>query len=473
MKGSPLLHNTTLASLGAIGQGIANLITVVYLARVLHPTRYGVFSYTWAIIGILGILTSLGLPTLLTRQLSRADDRTPALGYGLSMLGLLSVLVTIMFVAAVQVIPGLYRYHMVFDLWALLVLVNGINPRWVYTGLQQLWVSSVGDTATSVTRLALTVWLVHGPADLRRAVAITVLATALPVAGEMIWLRRHVRFRWQWISLHDGWSAIRQALPLGVTSFVSILYSGIDTWILHVYVGSRAVGIYSAAYRPVIFLTTFSGIYFNLTYPILSRLTLRDRPLTQRVIQLSGIAVLALVLPMGIGTDVVANALMRQAFGTTYVASGLVLSVLIWSWGLGIVRDTFSTPLVAGNQEVVFARVFGIAGVINAGLMFYVVRWGPVGTASALVITQALLLIFCVVAVRRLVPHPINLKTDGVYVLKIGVNSLVMGACVWLIRPHVSVELAILAGIVVYAGLTWITRSVPWQEVWDTIHMAP
>jgi O-antigen/teichoic acid export membrane protein len=473
MRIRTVTQNATVTTVAVLVQGTVNLITVVYLARILHPTTYGVFSYTWAIIGIVGILTYLGLPTLFTRQLSRAEDQTSTLSYGISLIGLLSVLVTIVFVAAVQVIPGLYRYHFVFDLWGLLVLVNGINPRWIFSGLQQLWVSSFADTATSIIRLALTVWLVHGPTDLGRAVVITVVASALPVAIEIVWLRRVVPFRVTWVPVQEGWRAIQQALPLGITSFVSILYSGIDTWILHVFVGSRAVGIYSAAYRPVIFLSTFSAIYFNLTYPILSRLTVRDRPLTERVIQLSGLSVLAIVMPMGIGTDLVANALMRQAFGISYVASGLVLSVLIWSWGLGILRDTFSTPLVAGNHEVVFARVFGIAGVINAGLMFYVVRWGPVGTASALVVTQALLLILCAMAVRRLVPHPVNLKSDGIYVLKIVVNSLVMGACVWLIRPHIPVELSILVGIVVYAGLTWVTRSVPWQEVWDTIHMAP
>lgn len=470
---SDLFRNTTISTLSTVVQGVANLLTVVYLARSLYPQAYGVFSYTWAMVGMVGVLTYLGLPPLLTRRLSRDHDPTVTISYGVSFVGVLSLNVTLGFLVAVQLVPGLYRYHDSFDLWGLIILINGINPQWIFSGLQQLWVASLGGLVGTILRLGLTLWLVHGPGDLNRAVGVTVFATAIPVLGEMIWVRRHVRFSLDWIPPKEIWTTIRSALPLGVTSFVSILYSGVDTWILHVFVGSRAVGVYSAAYRPITFLVTFSAVYFNLTYPILSRLTVQDRPLAQRVVQLASLSIFAIVMPMGVGTDVVAGPLMRQAFGSSYAASGLVLSVLIWSWIFGILRDTFSTTLIAGNGEVLFAKIFAVTGFVNAGLMWYCVRWGPVGTAAALAMTQGLLLVACLFAVRRVVPHPMQWTVQGRYALKIMLNSGIMGVTVWLVRPYVPVEVTILVGIVVYAGLTWITKAIPWREVLATLHLAP
>lgn len=470
---SGLVRNTTISSLSTVVQGVANLLTVVYLARRLDPQAYGVFSYTWAIVGMVGVLTYLGVPALLTRRLSRDQDPTATVSYGVSFMGVLSLTVALGFLVAVQWVPGLSRYHAVFDLWGLIILINGVNPQWIFSGLQHLWVASLGGLIGTILRLGLTLWLVHGSGDLNRAVGVTVFATAVPVLGEILWVRRYVRFCLGWIPLKELWTTVRSAFPLGVTAFVSILYSGLDTWILHIFVGSRAVGIYSAAYRPVVFLSTFSAVYFNLTYPILSRLTVQDRPLAQRVVQLAGLSVFAIVMPMGIGTDVVAGPLMRQAFGSAYAASGLVLAVLIWSWVLGILRDTFSTTLVAGNGEVLFAKIFALTGFVNAGLTLYCVRWGPVGTAVALAMTQGLLLVACLFAVRRVVPHPLQWSTQGRYLLKILLNSGLMAVAVWLVRPYVPVEVTILVGIVVYASLTWLTKALPWQEVLATVRMAP
>jgi O-antigen/teichoic acid export membrane protein len=140
---------------------------------------------------------------------------------------------------------------------------------------------------------------------------------------------------------------------------------------------------------------------------------------------------------------------------------------------LGILREVFSTALVAGNGEKLFAKIFGGTAFLNAGLMLYCVRWGPVGTAAALVITQGVLLVVCVFAVRRVVTHPVQWNTQARYAMKILLNSAMMGGAVWVIRPYVPVEVAILVGMMIYAGLTLATKAVPWREVLATVRMVP
>ncbi len=459
--GSTLLSNAAISTFATLLQGAANLATVVYLARALAPTAYGVFSYTWAFTALFGFLTILGIPPFLTRQLSRqTGDVSEVISYGISLTAGLSVMVMVFFVLSVQTIPGLVDYHLLFDCWSLIFLQLGLNPQWIFSALQRLWIPMTLNVAGAVLRLGFTLWLVHSPADLYTAVVVTVATLVATVIAQMVWLYHLVPYRLVRISWTKGWRTIRDSLPMGVMSFVGVLYTGVDTWILHAVIGSQAVGYYTAGYRPIIFLLMLSSVYFNLAYPFLSRFIIKDPTKAREFLRLATLVMLSIVLPVAFGGDVVANSLMRIAFGLRYVTSGPVFAVLIWSWSVSLMRDVFSTALIARNHEKMFAKLFALSGVINVLLMLVLVRWGPVGTAGALVITQILLLVLNVVMVQRLGIFSLESSLLIPFV-KVLANSVAMTAIVWIIRPYVPLWVDIGAGLVSYGGLTFIDRALP------------
>ena len=466
-KNNAFLGNATISTMTTMLQGLANLITVIYLARTLAPTAYGTFSYTWAFTVIFGFLTSLGIPIFLTRQLSRdADHATDIVSYGITLMIWMSLVVMIFFMIAVQIIPGLVHYRVLFDWWSIIFLQMGLNPQWIFSALQRLWIPMTINFGGTVLRLGLTIGLVHSPRDLVVAVIVTVSTLVVPLIVEFVWLHRLVKYRlirFPWIR---GQRTILQSLPMGVISFVGVLYTGVDTWILHSVIGSRAVGYYTAGYRPISFLATMSGIYFNLAYPLLSRFIFKDFIKVRNFLRLATLVMLTVVLPAALGGDVVATALMRDAFGFRYISSGPVFAILIWSWSLSLLRDVFSTALVAGNHERTFAKLFASSGVINLGLMLILVRWGPVGTASALVITQGLLLVLNIWTVQRF--HIFSLDYSLLKPLgKIMMNSGAMAVTVWVIQRYVALWIDIVVGILLYMGLTMLTRVFPLKTLYE------
>lgn len=456
-----LLSNATISTFATLLQGAANLATVIYLARALAPAAYGVFSYTWAFTALFGFLTILGIPTLLTRQLSRRVEQAgEVISYGITLTAWLSMIVMGLFFVSVQIIPGLAQYHLLFDWWSLIFLQLGLNPQWIFSGLQRLWIPMTVNVAGAILRLGFTLWLVHSPSDLYVAVAVTVATLMASVMGELIWLYRLIPFRLISISWAKAWRTIRDSLPMGVISFVSILYTGVDTWILHAIIGSRAVGYYTAGYRPIIFLLTLSAVYSNLAYPLLSSFIVQEPTKAREFLRWATLVMLSVVLPVAFGGDVVATSLMRTAFGFRYVASGPVFAILIWSWSLSLMRDVFSTALIAGNQEKIFAKLFALSGVVNVLLMFILVHWGPVGTASALVVTQALLLVLNVVTVHRLRIFSLE-RSLLIPFIKVLVNCVGMAIIVRIIQSYVPLWGDIGVGMVSYGGLTIIDRALP------------
>ncbi len=465
-SGNTLWSNSVVSTGTTLLQGLANLAIVIYLARVLGPTIYGVFSYTWAFTGLFVFLTVLGIPPFLTRQLSRRmENAREVISYGISLMAWMSVVVMILFALSVQIIPSLGHYRLLFDWWSLIFLQMGLNPQWIFSALQRLWIPMTLNFGGAVLRLGLILLLVHSSRNLASAVIVTVTTLAVPLLVELVWLHRLVAFRFIRFSWRQGWRTIRESLPMGVISSVTVLYMGMDTWILHAVMGSEAVGYYTAGYRPIIFLMTLSTVYFNLAYPLLSRFIMQDASKVRNFVRLTLLVMLAIVVPAALGGDVVAHALMRDAFGFRYNPSGPVFAVLIWSWSISLMRDIFSTALIASNHEKMFAMLFGLAGTINVLLILVLVHWGPLGTATALLMTQALLLGLNVIMVQRLGIFSLE-RSLLIPFVKVLVNSLAMAAIVWVIRPYVPLWVDIGAGLVSYGGLTLIDRALPLQMLY-------
>ena len=57
----------------------AGLLVGVWLARYLGPEQYGWLSYAAALVGTVGVVTSLGLNAVVVRELVRHPDSAPAL----------------------------------------------------------------------------------------------------------------------------------------------------------------------------------------------------------------------------------------------------------------------------------------------------------------------------------------------------------------------------------------------------------
>ena len=224
--GSTLWRNSLMSTGTTLLQGFVNLATVMYLARVLAPTGYGVFSYTWAFTALFGFLAYLylGVPPLLTRQLARnTKDAKEQVSYGVTLMVWLSGTVMLLFVISAQIIPVLMHYRMLFDWRSLIFLQAGLNPQWIFSSLQSLWIPMSVNFAGALLRLGFLILFVHSPTDLRAAVVLTVTTLTLPLVVEFVWLCQLLSFRFVCFSWTKGLRTIRESLPMGIIAFVTIL----------------------------------------------------------------------------------------------------------------------------------------------------------------------------------------------------------------------------------------------------------
>ena len=470
MRRKGLASNFSRLSASTTIQSVLGFITVVYLARILGPKVYGLYNYTWTLPLLFLIITQLGIPTWVTRQAASLKDveRTQRVQDAWNIMFWLGIMTTMGFIGMTIVLPMPALTKTLLLLWSSLLLQNSINPLWIYALDEQLTIPAIGIIIGAALRLIGTVFLVRTQGQITLAIVIAMTALWIALIGSIGYLVLHHRLK---LPRWPGWKAIgitiRHSRVFASLGAVSVLYSGIDIIILRHFSTLTQVGFYSVAQRPIVFLWSFVVSFLHTFYPVAGRMAQENiqklEHLTANILRM----VLIVIVPIVIGTLVVAKPVIISLFGKPYQASAVPLMLLVVAWALSAIREVFAISLLSTFGEKLYLRGVLIGGIVNLLAMLGFVRWGATGLALALALSQGFVMIYTGWALRRKFRRIVfPWKTGGIAVF----NSLVMAFIVYKLLPFSSVWVIIGIGIVVFAGLAVITRLLTWADILAIMH---
>jgi O-antigen/teichoic acid export membrane protein len=132
---------------------LIGMFTSIYIARVLSPVHYGEYSVILAVIGMFQVFASLGMPTTITREVSRNQERSKLIflaSFRVFTFGFLAasmLLVVYLFTAAMSLsllmIILLVSSLAAQSLWSLFENVAFGMQRMEFSGLINLTVTSL------------------------------------------------------------------------------------------------------------------------------------------------------------------------------------------------------------------------------------------------------------------------------------------------------------------------------------------
>ncbi|MCY0880869.1 MAG: oligosaccharide flippase family protein [Firmicutes bacterium] len=472
MSFSKMLGISTILS---VLTGGVNFFILVRLARVLGPSSYGMFSYTWTVTGIFAVFVSWGIPSWLMREWARRDpsERADLIAHGMQATLRIGTVMWLLFIAATFVVPSLAAHRLLFWIWSIILWQAAINLCWVFIADRRFAWVQWGIFFSAVLRAALILWGVTSPAMIVRAVIITAVLSVMPTIANVLLVRRWIAWRWIDFSWQDTWRLLRVSMPMSVMTLVGPLFMGMDTWFLQIFDGSRAVGYYTVASRPIVFLSLFTYAAFRLLYPVANRLVRDDRrPQKLPVfVQYTLWGLGAWVLPILGGGAILSEEIIQTLFGAAYHVSGPVFALLLVSWALGILREFLSIILVAAGHEAAYARRMVLAGIGNVLLIIGGVRWGPAGVAAALAVTQGGFLLETVRMSRRFVADMPSLSRIVWRLLGVAALAAAMTGIVWLTgRLQWPLGVRIVVGAVSYGAMLWVIPVLPLKAMRRVLH---
>lgn len=430
-------------------------MAAVVIARHLGAGDFGVFTFSFAVVTLVVVMFQAGMTPLVVREVARNRGAAPkylTVSLGVRVTGATAI-VTV--AAAVYAVTG-SQAALAAAVAAVALGCSSILASFtdVFQGFERMEYVAVVLIFNNLATLGFVIVAVSMGAGVLPIIALYAAANLLSIFfGAVLcfakFARPTTRVRWA-----DFRAFVAEAVPFSLSALVASLYWRSDAILLKVLAGDRAVGIYGASARIVEGLVLVSGSFREAVYPILSRLWPSSPDPFRDASRTAFKFLVALALPMGVGTSLVAYRLFPFIYGSDYAEGWIVLAVLIWALVAICIRELSAATLFAFNlQKLVLAsNALGAATAVGINLILipYVSYLGPAvaGVTAAFATTSFNLII-------------IGTKMPGLYPWRLALRpaaAVVVMAAALALGWRWPVLLNVCWGAAVYGAALLVTR---------------
>jgi O-antigen/teichoic acid export membrane protein len=412
-------HNTGILFLvNTIGAVIGFLMAAV-LGRGLGDSGFGRYSFVLTWILSLILVAEFGISTVLTRDLAAAPQKTRSyLAGSLAGKGLLGAAAAVILVVFAPWLAAGHDPEVIDALrWGVPLIFSGLaysSFTAVFKAHQVmqpiLWLTLAGQLVLFGGTLGLL--LLEQP-----------LFAIIGWAGLSQWLQCGLAYGFyhRLKRLDDGWSSARRRLDLGslkllwfrawpfaLAGILATLQFRTNVLILGYLGGDQALGWYAAANRFVETGKQLPGAFYAAVLPAMAALAGGQARGLQRTMRLSRGGLLAFGLLAALGARFLAQPLLTLTYGPAYQPATQTLQILTLSLIPAGQNSLLIIYLYACGDERFVNLLTGVGVAVNLGLCFVLIpRWGPAGTATALLVAEAVLYLPYSRRARRVGPRAI------------------------------------------------------------------
>lgn len=374
---------------------VGTLALGTLMAREFGPTEFGVFNYVTAYVAVLASFASLGMQTIVVREIvsARATTRSLATAFLLHLsagaaLAVIGVLIAVLMI-------GWDRGAQIT--WGICVLALSIPLK--ASDVVRYWFEAMVD-ARKIVLVEFRVWILFlaakaialltgfGLKAIFTLVFAEVLVTFLVFS---LLCKQHIVGKTDLRPARDSARALlKESWPLMISAASIMLYMRLDQLMIGHYQGQAAVGIYSAATRIGEAWYFLPLALVSSAFPALIRVRLHDTQRYQSNLRIIATAICLLAYAVAIVTTVLADYIVVGLYGAPYAASADVLKIYVWG-GAFVGVSTLAGRWLVAEGLTYFAAVRSVIGaVVNIALNALLIpRLGVLGAAIATVISFA------------------------------------------------------------------------------------
>lgn len=392
---------------GGIGNGLvqvfamaATLSLTVLLARRLDVAAYGVYAYAVAVLNVLVIVSEVGVPPLLMREVAASVGAgnlrliRGALMRGLQVVAGVSAVVA--FVGAI--ILAVYLDHLgTTGVWTgaamLAALPLAVLAKTLAHGVRGLHSVVWAQALETLLRPLLVVLLVGAVIAVRpdllspqTAMAAHVVAAGLVIVIAGYLLRRALPAGARTGAPLEDWSRwLRSVGPFAVIGSAMIVNSHVDIIMLGWFKPAADIGVYRIAAQGGGLTLFVLQAAQNVLAPVFGGMQAHknDSLLRMRFRQVSLLVFLA-TLPIALVLVVYGEPIVTLVFGPAYAAAALPLAILTLGYFVSVSCGPVRTLLQMVGREGVTARTLGVTVVLNIFLNALLIPdYGVLGSALA------------------------------------------------------------------------------------------
>ncbi|XWN52165.1 flippase [Anoxybacillus flavithermus] len=364
-----------------------------WIARYLGPEQYGMLSYTQAFVALFASLATLGLDGIVIREIVKIPDKKDEILGSAFFLKLVGGLITLIIIN-VTILYIRPENKVVF--WMIFIsscsyIFQSFDTIdfWFQSQLQSKYTVYAKNFSFIIVSI-LKIVLIITNASVIWFAATFLIEVFLGAIGLIIVYKlcKLKIFRWK-VDFNIVKSLLNESWPLILSGIVVMIYMRIDQIMLGQILGDEEVGIYTAATRLSEIWYFIPTTIVSSMAPIITKTKVNNNAVYLNQIQKLFNILSLIALPIAITMTFLSPPLMAMLYGNSYLKSGGVLSIHIWTAifvFLGVGRNPWL--LNEGLTRFSFATN-SMGALVNILLnIIFIPRFGAVGAAVATLVSQ-------------------------------------------------------------------------------------
>ena len=459
-----IAKNAGVLGISHVITSILGFILLIYIARYLGEVGFGKYSFAVSFTALFIIFADLGISNLIIRELARNKELTNEYLTNVSVIKLLLSFLAFGFIA---VTINLMDYpqdttYAVYLFGVYMILTSfALAFKSIFQAYEKMEYTAAVMIIEKIILIPLVLFVLtsgYGLIELAYVyVFVGIVAVTLSFSIVLIKITKPKPT----INLSLWKTLIIGSIPFGLNALFGVLFFQIDTVMLSIFKDDAAVGIYNAAYVPLLALTgIISGMVVSALYPVMSRYFISSKDSLETFMVLPSKYMAIIGFPIGIGCFVLADRFIALFYLDQYSASIIAFQILALFIPIRLVSSITGTLLTSINRQslrtvsVGFSALFNI--VLNAVMIPYL---SYVGASIATVLSEVFLYFVFIYFINK---HYKKLELHKHFIKPL-IASLVMGGFVFYFIG-VNLLLLILSACLVYFVMLLVLRTFTQED---------
>lgn len=371
-----------------------NFFVTIYLVKYLGPNDFGLLSYAISFVSIFSSFASLGMDSIIVRELV-ANDKMSSSIIGTSFyLRLISAFISILLTAAVLFVSNEEFFT------AVLILIISISTIFQSFNVIDFYFQSkvqarftvYAQFISLIVSSALKMYLIIVEAPLVYFAYAIALESLIFAIGLYIAFNKNaeIKLKWNFNSILAK-SILKDSYPLLLAGVVIAIYMKIDQIMIKKMLDNSQAGYYSAAVKICELWYFIPMAISNSIFPAIINAKKTSEEVYKRRMQQFYDLMAWLSVGIAIPLTIFAPQIIIFLYGTDFTPAFPVLQIYIWSAAATFLGVASSQYLVAENlTKISFFRTF-IGMIVNVALnLILIPSIGIIGSALATLISYSL-----------------------------------------------------------------------------------
>jgi len=478
-----IARNTTFGFIASVSEmGIA-FVMVIVLARGLGTEQYGLYAYLMWFLGLVSVITNLGLGEMTRRFIPEAIGQQSAQeprGF-VQLILMLRTAVALVITAVIVVTSGIWvrlvgepANALLFIIVAMVVFPHGLQLALVtvFKGFQRFEYVFYLTLVIFPLRLILVIVMMALGFGVLEVLYVNIATLLLGVLFGFAMLHRLVPLTGllspSLLSSDVKKRALKYALTMAGVLYIGYLVNQeAEIFFIGLFCSVEEVGFYNLAFKISSLVRLLPHAFaFALLPAIAERFGSGELEKIKRMYCTSVRYLMMVALPLAAGGIALADSLIVLLYGVDYAPAVILLQVIIVPFAIGGIALAGNQVICGINRPGFILKVTASLAILKIGLLLWLVQaYGVLGAAVASSIPLVLGLPALSIFISRNVGAGWPVRDTG----KIILASLIMGVTVYALQGQLdtvpSLVLGIPLAVVVYVSAIFVFRVIDKQDL--------